>query len=192
MSLLWWRMTGRRPKKIEFTLGQTFCYRGHFRYVLKEFAIMKHFELELTKTDSCRDKARCQSKNWMGVCMSSSTGVPKVSQSGSCVMSPLVTSRCKKKPQESYILVDSYYHHEKLNFQSCWHHARTNQDRWRDFIVDVSYDRSWKGKNIALEEIHESFEESYSVLLSLVQLFGVGPAGRDCTGGDTWKLGEVL
>lgn len=40
-----------RPMEIEFILGQTFYYRERFNDALKEFAIVKNFELEI-ETDS--------------------------------------------------------------------------------------------------------------------------------------------
>lgn len=47
------------------------------------------------------------------------------------------------------------------------------------FGVDVNYYRSLKGKKLALEEIYESWEETYSLLTSfVVQLLGVDLRAR--------------
>lgn len=45
---------GRRPRTIEFTLGQSFYEIGHFHDALKVFAIVNNFELEHIKIDNRR------------------------------------------------------------------------------------------------------------------------------------------
>lgn len=50
---------------------------------------------------------------------------------------------------------------------------RMNTQRY--FGVDVSYHRLWKGKDLALKEMHERLEESYSLPS---QLLGVNLAMR--------------
>lgn len=53
------------------------------------------------------------------------------------------------------------FHHERLN--SIHPDTMTVEIRsyiLRDFGVDISYNRSWKGNELALEEIHGSWEES--------------------------------
>lgn len=52
MSMLCWRTTPPNTKKIDVTLGHIFSNRGYFYDMLKEFAIVKGFELEHIKTNS--------------------------------------------------------------------------------------------------------------------------------------------
>lgn len=54
---------GRRPMEIEFTVRQTFSKREYFHDTLKEFAMVKNFELEHTKTNSRRIDVKGQSES---------------------------------------------------------------------------------------------------------------------------------
>lgn len=56
--------TSRGPKEMEFIIGQTFYRSGHFRDALKEFSIMKNFEIQRIKTDSRRVITKCQYKDY--------------------------------------------------------------------------------------------------------------------------------
>lgn len=62
MSLLFKDNLGRRPRKIEFTIGQSFSNLEHFPDELKELAIIKFFELHYFRTDIRMVMARCQPK----------------------------------------------------------------------------------------------------------------------------------
>lgn len=59
--------------------------------------------------------------------------------------------------------------------------AEIKIDMWMDFGVDVSYTRSWEGKELSLEEIHESWEEGCSRLpFYMAHLLGVGLGEWTC------------
>lgn len=130
---------------------QTFSDRKHFPDTLKEFAILRTFELEHIRTYGRRFQQRVSSRSARGVCKSPLIGVPKVSQSRSCATSIFLTFKVQEKTICMINLIG--YHHERSNFFIT--PMETSTYILRGFEVNTSYYTSWKRKELALDELHK-------------------------------------
>lgn len=141
---------------MESTIGQTFFNRGHTRDMLKDFAIVKNFELQRIRTDSQRVTAKCRNENctWRmhasidkgiesftirryyeehSYSMPGSTKNHK--QTKSSRIASIMKYRIARHPRTTPVKI-------RMNIQ-------------RDFSVH-SYHRVWKGKELTHEQIHSS------------------------------------
>lgn len=130
------------------------------------------------------------SRSTRGVCAPLSIKVSKVSQSGGCVASILVNPNAEKRhrqdksPWIASIMKDRIYHHPNTTLAD----SRT-AILW-DFGVDVSYLRSWNGK-----ELHrrKSTEVGRSPIASTILH---GPTSRGWPGGANmlgpWRRWVIL
>lgn len=117
---------------------------------------------------SVRESARC-------VCMRLSIRVPKVCQIET--ISSITFSCAEKHHRQAKSRRIATIVKDRISLHLGTMPAEIIADIRRH--IGISYDRSWKGKEFALEEIRGSWEELYRLLPPyVVQLLGIDPAAR--------------